>query len=171
MNAARRRVRWLWGRLDRLLSPLDAEKVTGHQTVYYVLMATAGLYLWLGARNPTATLEDTLGPTFYNAWLILNIACPLVSLYGRRLITVASRIRPDEPNPALAGAWLQLAGDGGAWGAVIVYIACIFNTTYWGQAIYPSFFVLMGVPAGFMFTVRSWRRISQINRLAKRLPK
>lgn len=171
MNAARRRARRIWGHIDRLLARLDSETVTAYQTVYYVILICAGLYLWLGARVPTQALEDTLGPNIYNGWLALNIAAPLSTLYGRRLMTVSARMKPGEPNPGLAGAWLQAAGDGGVWGAVIVYVGCVFNTAYWGQAIYPSFFVLVGVPAGLMFSVRSWRRICQINRSAKRLPK
>lgn len=175
MNAARRRARWIRRtvktRWRRFAAALDSESVTTFQTMYYVLIVTAGLYLWLVARIPTQALEETLGSIAYSAWLALNIICPAMSLYGRRLFTVASRIKPGEPNPGLLGAWLQAIGDSGVWGAISIYVACIINTSYWGQSLYASFFVLMGVPGGFMFTLRSWRRICQINARAKRLPK
>jgi hypothetical protein len=50
------------------------------------------------------------------------------------------------------------------WGAIITYIACVINTSLWGQGLYGAFFVLMGVPGGFMFTLRSVRRLLQIRR-------
>jgi len=151
------------------MARLDSEKVTSFQTTYYILLAAGSTYLWLGARRGTETIEQTLTPVAYNGWLILNIAAPICTLWGRRLVTISARIKPNEPNPALLGAWLQAAGDGGVWGAICIYIGCVINTTWWGQPLYASFFVLMGVPAGFMFTVRSWRRICQINARANRM--
>ena len=162
------KARQFWKFVDKIMARLDSETVTSYQTVYYLILATAGVYLWLGARIAPQPLEDTLTPVYYSAWLALNIAAPLSTLYGRRCMTVGARIKPGEPNPTLFGAWMQAAGDSGVWIAVCIYVACVFNTSYWGQALYASFFVLVGVPGGFMFTVRSWRRICQINHRARR---
>ena len=64
---------------------------------------------------------------------------------------------------------MQFAGDGGVWGLILVYTACLINTTYWGQPLYVTIYFLMGIPGGFMFTLRSMRRLRQIKRRERRL--
>jgi hypothetical protein len=141
---------------------LDQERISTYQTMYYLLIITAGLYLALVASAPPQLIEVTLGPINYLGFLALNIVCPLMTLIGRRIVTLAARRPLGGSNGAFGGAWLQLAGDSGVWGAIIVYIACVINTSVWGQGLYGAFFVLMGVPGGFMFTLRSVRRLMQI---------
>lgn len=160
----RRQLNWLrrqyvWRR-RRYLDNLRKETVEGYQRFYYPMIMTAGLYLWLGADQPTTALRDTLGDHAYNGWLLLHFVCPPVALYGRHRFDTA-KIKADK----LFGARLQLLGDGGVWAAICIYVACLANTFYWGQAIYPSFFLFMGVPGGFRFTMRSWQRLRETKEL------
>lgn len=141
---------------------IDAESISTFQTMYYSLIIFAGLYLALAANAPPQNVEPVMGHWQYHAWLGLNILCPTMTLIGRWLTHRAAAIPAGEANPARGAAWMQLVGDGGVWGAIIIYVACLAETTWWGQGLYGAFFVLMGVPGGFMFTLRSARRLWQI---------
>lgn len=156
-------------RKRRFLADLDAERISSFQSFYYPMIMVAGLYCGFGADAPTAALADTLGRPVYLGWLCLNIACPMSTLLGRRLYAKAATAQPGQPNPAAGAAAMQLVGDGGVWGAILIYFGCFVNTFYWGQGIYPTFFFLMGIPGGFMFTLRSWRRWRQIRSIEKLL--
>lgn len=146
---------------------VDRELVSDYQKFYYPMIFLSGMYLAFVADEPTMALAVTLGRPFYLCWLGLHLVCPWMTLLGRRIYAKAKTTAPGEPNGALGAAWMQFAGDGGVWGAILIYVFCLFNTAYWGQAIYPSFYLLMGVPGGFMFTYRSFRRLRQINRRAQ----
>lgn len=147
---------------SRFLASLDDEKIGGFQIMYYWLILSAGMYLLVVASGPPQLIDDTLDSPYYEGWLLLNIFGPIATLVGKRMTTTASGKEPHEKNSAVPGAWLQLTGDLMVWGAICIYILCVFNTQEWGRGIYGAFFVLMGVPGGFMFTLRSWRRIRQI---------
>lgn len=164
-----RQVHWLRVRLREFLVDLDEGKIRSYQTMYYVLITVAGVNLMFVADEPPQMLQDSLGPQYYAAWLVLNLVCPPMALFGRWITSRAAKKPPGQPNSAYGAAVLQLAGDGGVWGAIIVYVACVINTTWWGQGLYGAFFVLMGVPGGFMFALRSARRLLQIKRRERRM--
>lgn len=168
MSPLARRAAWLRRVIDarrrRYLRELDNESVAGYQRGYYPVIMLAGLYLAIGADEPTRALADTLGAPSYHAWLLLHFICPPIALYGRYVYD-----QTDLATRQKFGARLQLIGDGGLWAAICIYVACLLNTSYWGSAIYPSFYLLMGVPGGFRFTLRSWRRLQQANQRAREL--
>lgn len=158
---------WLRRRWLSFLVTLDAESIRNFQAMYYVFIMVGGLYLLCFAQLPPQPIEDTLGRPIYVGWLLLNIICPIMMFIGRRLTARASVAEPGAGNPGVGGAWLQLAGDGGIWGAICIYIMCVFSASWWGQGLYAVFFVGMGVPGGAMFTYRSYRRLRQIGRRAR----
>lgn len=152
-----------WTRLRKgFLHAVDHELVWIFQLTYDIIFILAGLYLGLIAYGPPQNVEPVMGPLFYQAWVWLNVVCPVMTQLGRYLTGSAARVQPDHPNSSVGGATLQLTGDLGIWGIVLIYLACVFQTTSWGQAVYAVFFVGMGVPGGFLFTFRSARRIKQI---------
>lgn len=153
----------------RFLQNLDEERISSFQTFYYWMIVLAGLYIWLVAEEPTRALLDTLGPGVYEGWVVLNLVCPLMTLIGRKLYNKSADIGEGKPNPAYGAALLQLWGDAGVWSAILIYAGCFFTTFYWGEPLYATFFFLMGIPGGFRFTWRSWRRIRQIHRTERRL--
>lgn len=151
-------------RVRKYLQAIDREHIGFFQTwVYYPCVLSAGLYLLVGADDPTEALEDTLGTRAYMSWLALNIACPVFALWGRRVWEYSHHHHL--PSRCRLAAGLMLIGDGGIFGAILVYVGCLINTVYWGQALYPTFFFLMSIPTGFNFTFRSWRRLRQLDRL------
>lgn len=169
VKIVREPLEWARGAIQRLLRDIDAESIRTFQTMYYVLIIAAGLYLLLAASGPPQTIEETLGNPEYKIWLTANIVCPLMTLVGRRVYRLAAAVPPGEPNSARGGAWLQIAGDGGVWAAICIYVLCVFNTSEWGQGLYAVFFVIMGIPGGAMFTLRSVRRVREIKKHDRRL--
>lgn len=153
----------------RFLITLDAERISGFQAFYYPMISFAGVYLWLIADQPTEALLQALGPYVYEGWLTLNIVCPQMTLFGRRLYSKAATVKPGKSNSSYGAAWLQFWGDAGVWGAILIYAACLFNSYFIGQPLYTAFYFLMGIPGGFMFTLRSWRRIHEIHRTEREL--
>ncbi len=149
---------------------LDAESVQTFQTMYYVVFTVAGSLLVFIPDFHVQYVSDTLGPPYYNAWVLVNLICPSLTLIGRRFITIAARKPPGTPNYAYGAAWLQLCGDGGVWGNVLIYVASMIITGWWTKELYVFAFLLMGVAGGGMFTVRSARRIMQIKILDRTLP-
>lgn len=151
------------------LMNLDEEKITSWQWFYYPMIVFAGVYLWLGADEPTKVLIDNLGPHVYEGWLTLNIVPPVMTLVGRRLYAKAATYPEGAPNPGYGAALLQLWGDLGVWSAILIYALCTFNTTEWGQPLYATFYFAMGIPGGFLFSLRSWRRLREIHKLERGL--
>lgn len=155
----------VWRRwISSFVQAVDKENIVLFQATYYVLIMIAGLYLLLGANSPPQNVEPVMGHVQYLMWLGLNVICPAMTLVGRRLTKRAANMPAGQPNPAKGAAWLQLVGDAGVWGAVMIYVVCLLATTSWGQGLYGAFFVLMGIPGGAMFTLRSLRRVSEIRR-------
>lgn len=152
---------------QRFLRTLDAESARTFQTLYYTVIPAAGLYLMLEAELPPQALEETLGSPAYDGWLLLNIVCPPLALFGRRLTSRSVKAEVGDPNSAYGAAWLQLTGDFGTWSAICIYAACVVNAAFFGEALYAAFFVAMGVPGGFLFTLRSVRRLRQIEQREK----
>lgn len=161
----------MWRRLARTLlrwlRHLDAESVDTFQSMYYVTFAVAAVSLIFLPDFNVQYVDVTLGRYYYDAWLAVNLICPPLTLIGRRVSTLAARSAPGEPNSAYGAAWLQLCGDTGVWGNVLVYFASMLLTGWWMKEIYVFSFILMGVCGGAMFTVRSIRRLVQIDRRAK----
>lgn len=146
---------------DRIV---DAESIVAFQQyIYYPFIILFTGYLVIGAGGPPQSIEETLGTTSYHLWLVLGTVFPVLTLIGRRLCnpTEKAGLTP-KPGHAL----LQLAGDFGVWSAIVVYMLCVGNTFWWGQAIWGVGFVAMGVPGGFVLTYRSWRRWRQSKRHA-----
>lgn len=144
---------------------LDQEPRIGvFQWFYYPMFVVDGLYTWLVADEYTKAITGTLGPLVAAGWLLLTLSCPIIALTGRVLTYTASKAPPGQPNPGVAGAYLQLTGDGGVWFTILVYFVCFANTFEWGQPLYTTFYFLMGIPGGFMFTLRSVYRLRQVRR-------
>lgn len=144
---------------------IDAEQIEPFQKyVYYPIVITFTVYLAFFADGPPQAVEETLGTLAYDCWLMLGAVFPALSLLGRRLYNNAARTAPGEPNSAYGGAWLMLAGDFGVWQAIAIFMACVLNAAWWGQAFWGLGFVVMGIPGGGIFTYRSARRLRQIRR-------
>lgn len=151
------------------LRSLDAESVGQFKVTYYTMILIGGLYLAAVADGAPDPIAYSMGPGFYRFWLGVNIICPAITLIGRHLMIRAAAAEEHAPNSAVGAAWMRLTGDVGVWGAIIIYAVCVFNTSWWGQPLYAFFYLLMGVPGGFMFTLRSWRRIQEIRRREQHL--
>lgn len=143
---------------------LDAEKISTFQTMYYLLFTITAILLIFFPDLHIQYVSSELGPLYYVAWLLINLICPSLTLIGRRLTTLAAGVAPGRPNSAYGAAWLQLCGDSGVWGNILIYVAALIDTGWWSQEIYTFSFLLMGVAGGAMFTARSVRRIVQIKR-------
>lgn len=172
MNAVSLRVHWLRADLRRrgaaFNAMVDAELIVPFQTfVYYPIIIGFTLYLAFFAVGPPQGVDTSLGHLAYGCWLVLGSAFPALSLFGRHLFNNAAKKADGEPNSAYGGAWLMLAGDFGVWCSICIYLYCVFNAAWWGQAFWGLGFVVMGIPGGGIFTYRSARRLRQIRR---RLP-
>lgn len=142
---------------------VDAELIIPFQKfVYYPIIIGFTMYLAFFADGAPQGVNESLGGSAYVCWLILGSVFPALSLFGRYLFDSAAKTAPGEPNSAYGGAWLMLAGDFGVWSAIGIYLACVVNAAWWGQAFWGLGFVVMGIPGGGIFTYRSIRRIRQI---------
>jgi hypothetical protein len=143
---------------------VDAELIVPFQRyVYYPLIISFSLYLAFLADGAPQGVDVTLGHGYYYVWLVLGSVFPALSLFGRYLFEASAKTVDGEPNSAYGGAWLMLGGDFGVWSAILIYLACVINAAWWGQAFWGLGFVFMGVPGGAIFTYRSYRRLRQIN--------
>lgn len=141
----RRWVRSFW-------KAVDTETVSLFQTLFYTLLISAGVYGLLIAGEVPQIVEETMSPTYYTLWLILNVLGPLACLIGKRL----------KGEYAYAGYILQLAGDVGAAAAIGTYVAATLATSWWGKGIYALFIVLMGLLGTILFIARDIRRLRRI---------
>jgi hypothetical protein len=171
--------------LKKFLSGIDDEKIDGFQVMYYCLLMLAGTYLAFGTTNqppgvvitnPSSCaiangdqVESIIGHPYYEMWLGLNIVCPILTLVGRHIGHKVAKKQEGEANAGVGAAWLRLCGDLGVWGAILIYVMCVVNTVWWGEGIYGAFFVLMGIPGGFMFSLRSVRRLQQHRTLERHI--
>jgi hypothetical protein len=170
-RAAIDKTRARWRRFELRV---DEERAETLQRVYYPMLVVAGLYCWLGSDEMTKPLTKMIGEGPLTAFTLggfigLHLVCPVLTLIGRRLTARTATIPAGEPNPGVGAALLQLSGDGGILGAILIYFGCIVGSFEWGQPMYTTFYFLMGVPGGFLFTLRSWRRWKQIQRRGKRI--
>lgn len=161
----------MWRRFEL---QVDEERAEDLQRVYYPMLMVAGLYCWLGSDEMTKPLTAMIGQgpvssTAIGAFIGLHLVCPVLTLAGRRLTKKTSKIPHGEPNPGVGAAMAQLSGDGGILGAILIYFACIVGSFEWGQPMYTTFYFLMGIPGGFLFTLRSWRRWRQIKKRGRRI--
>lgn len=149
---------------------VDAELIVPFQKyVYYPVIVAMTAYLAFGAAAPPQAIEENLAGIYYDAWLMLGIAFPPLSIWGRHLFEAAGRKPVGATNHGYGGAWMMLWGDFGVWSAIFVYVACTIDTFWWGQGLWAVGFVLMGLPGGAIFTYRSARRLRQIKRIERRL--
>lgn len=156
------------GFLLKWLRRLDAESVSTFQTMYYCLFTMSAVLLIFFPDFHLKYVSSELGRLYYDAWLAINLICPSITLIGRHLTARASRARPGQPNSAYGAAWLQLCGDTGVWGNILVYVSSMIVTGWWSKEIYTFAFLMMGVAGGAMFTARSARRILQIEFRSRR---
>lgn len=161
-------IRALVNLLREWLRHLDAESIATFQIMYYTLFTVAGALLIFFPDFNVQYVDQTLGRRHYDAWLAVNLICPSLTLIGRRFTTLAARTAPGKPNSAYGAAWLQLAGDSGVWGNVLVYFVSMILTGLWMKELYTFAFILMGVAGGGMFTARSVRRLIQIEKADRR---
>lgn len=162
--------RVLKARWYSFLRSLDREQVGSFKITYYLFIIAGGLYLLFAADGVPDPIAASMGHPYYEVWLLFNIGCPTVTLLGRWVMSVAAEKGQGEANSAIGGAWMRLFGDMGVWGAIIIYTVCVITSGWWGQPLYAVFYVMMGVPGGFMFTLRSWRRLRQIGHRERLLP-
>lgn len=158
--------RWLRRKaaaFNSIVDTRDAEiLLNALKWVYYPTFVLAGLYSWFVANEQTRSIRETLGPFTLGGFIALNILMPVIALTGAQMTKRAATKAPGEPNSAAGGAWFQLWGDGGVFAAIVIALLAFIATFQWGQAMYYTFFFLMGVPGGFLFTYRSWRRVRMI---------
>lgn len=156
--------------INSLLDLLDREEARAFQGMYYLSFMAGAIALLLLPGADAGVVDDMLGMPSYHAWLALNILCPLSTLIGRRLTTLAALKAPGAENGAWGAAWLQLVGDFGVWSGVNVFIYEQFryDVWWWREDIYIGIFLLMGTLGGLMFTFRSLRRLVSIKRNARR---
>jgi hypothetical protein len=149
-----------------LVGLLDREEVRAFQGMYYLSFMAGAILLVLLPHADAGIVDDMLGQDSYHVWLAINIICPLLTLIGRRLTTLAARKAPGESNSAWGAAWMQLAGDFGVWSGVnvFVYEQFRYDVWWWREDIYIGLFLLMGVLGGAMFTFRSVRRLVSVKR-------
>jgi hypothetical protein len=107
-----------------------------------------------------------LGEPSYTAWAWIVVVCPPITLIGRRLTNLSTGRAPGDSNPAWGAAWLQFTGDLGVWLAVSVFVYELFrfDRHWWSANLFLLLFLIMGVLGGFMFTVRSVRRLVGVKR-------
>lgn len=146
---------------------LDQEpRIGSYQWFYYPMVVLINLYCAAVADEQTAALQ-AIGQWALTCWLVLGLACPVLALTGRVLTAQAAKAQPLQPNPGVGGAYLQLTGDGGVWATILIYFACWLSVFDWGDPLYTTGYFLMGIPGGFMFTVRSVWRVRQTRRRAR----
>lgn len=157
---------WLW-----IVAALDREEVRAFQGMYYVVFCAGGLMLLLvpGVDAACGEVYLMLGPASYMAWAWIVVICPPITLIGRRLTNLSTGREPGESNPAWGAAWLQFTGDVGVWLAVNIFVYELFrlDQRWWELNLFLFLFLIMGVLGGFMFTVRSVRRLIGIKRTAR----
>lgn len=153
--------------LSVFLRRLDTESVTTFQSMYYCVFMVAAVLMVAMPDMHAFYVSESLGRYYYDMWLIATLVCPVLTLIGRRLTTRAAHTSPCGPNFAYGAAWLQLSGDLGVWGTVLVYVSAMLATDWWSRELYTFGFMLMGVLGGAMFTLRSARRIAQIEHRAR----
>lgn len=160
-------------RRNGFYAAIDSESMVPFQTMYYYIFIVAGVYLIFLATEQVQAVEPVMGDHQYIIWCWLNIVCPTLSLVGRWVYKRAAGKAPGENNASVAASVLQLTGDFGIWWTVNIYLICFIQTTEFGSAVYGVFFCFMGFPGGFMFTLRSLRRLEQIRHkesLLRQLP-
>lgn len=145
------------------LRKLDTESVTTFQTMYYVVFTVAAVFMVAMPDIHAYYVSGSLGRYYYDMWLMATLVCPSLTMIGRRLATRAAHTPPNKPNFAYGAAYLQLSGDIGVWGTILVYVTSMMITDWWSKELYTFGFMIMGVAGGAMFTMRSTRRIIQIN--------
>jgi hypothetical protein len=150
------------------LRRLDTESVTTFQSMYYMVFTVAAAAMVAMPDMHAYYVSVALGRYYYDMWLIATLVCPSLTLFGRWLTTRAAHTPPGKPNGAVGAAWLQLSGDLGVWGTVLVYVASMMATAWWTKELYTFGFMVMGIAGGGMFTLRSARRIHQINQRSRR---
>lgn len=153
----------------QFLYHLDSERFQTLQAFYYPMLVFAGFYMYQVADEPTKSALHTLGDGVYEGWILLHLFCPTMSLIGRRLYTYSARVEAGHPNPAYGAAWMMFWGDFGVLSAIWIYTFCLIEHYTVGQPPYTTFYFLMGIPGGTLFTWRSWRRIREIHKLEKRM--
>lgn len=150
--------------MQKFNSRVDEEAVTTLKWIFYPMIVVAGLYSGLAADEQTAAIAETLGHPILLFWLAMNVGCPIIALCGQTLYRRAAEKSEGEDNNAVGGAWFQLWGDTGVFGAISIAFVSWATTFTWGQPMYFTFFFLMGIPASALFSYRSWRRLRQIRR-------
>jgi hypothetical protein len=149
------------------LRKLDTESVTTFQTMYYVVFTIAAVFMVAMPDMHAYYVSGSLGRYYYDMWLMATLVCPSLTMLGRRLMKRAAHTPPNKPNFAYGAAYLQLSGDIGVWGTILVYVTSMMITDWWSKELYTFGFMIMGVAGGAMFTMRSMRRIIQINQRAR----
>jgi hypothetical protein len=143
------------------LRKLNTESVGTFQTLYYLIFSSLGVAL-LVPGIPIQHAERIMEPALYWFWVGLNLACPILSLVGRRMMSHAAHAIPGTPNLSITAAWLQLGGDWGVWISVQLWTISMFFTTWWTHNLYVLCFMIMGLGGGAMFTLRSLLRLLAI---------
>lgn len=156
--------------LKQFLRVLDDERIDNFQVMYYIVFATFAAMLLLLPGLPRQEAEDILAPPIYYGWLLMNLVCPISTLVGRRIGQQVAGKEEGEANAGAGAAWLRLFGDSGVWNSVNLWMVVLFYTDWWKANLFVVYFMIMGVFGGFMFTLRSIRRLAQIRHLQRRLP-
>ncbi len=131
---------------DWLFRVLDNEGVGIFQAIVYVHIGLfAGLYGLLVAGGTPQTVEDAMGGGFNGIWLWLCLAI-MTCLAGEC-------IKHD------SGMWMQLSGDLAASIVLLVYIVAIFDSSWWGKALFGVFLAAAIFECTLLLITRDVRRI------------
>lgn len=155
--------RRFFGTLLHYFERLDPESVKQFQAMYYVIFTVMGVSI-LVPGAPEQEAMEPMNQVYADMWIGLHVVCPLMTLAGRRLTSIASRIPQGKPNPAWPGALLMVFGDAGVWTCVTGWFVVVLTTPWWPRWLIVPAVMTMCVFGGGMFTARSLRRAYQIKR-------
>lgn len=146
--------------VQRFWRLLDEEGVGIFQTVVYVHVIAAGLYLLIAAKGTVPqSVDDAMGTAFNALWLWLCVGAS-VALLGKWLTV--------HENTRYAGFVLQLAGDLFALTAFVTYVSATFYTTWWGKAVFAVFICAAIAECIVLLVIRDVRRIGQVEKQVRR---
>lgn len=155
-----------WRLIDTLVGffeRLRDEDVKQYQVMYYVIFSLiAAIVLAPGA--PSQDAETMVKPWLYNVWIGLTLVCPMMTLVGRHLMTIAQKIPEGQPNPAYPGAMLRFLGNLGVLVSVCLFTWGVFKTAWWSHWLIVVGVMVMCMLGGLMFTIRSFHRVYEVKR-------
>lgn len=144
----------------RFWNAVDSEGVGLFQWMGYIILSFgAGIYNLFFAAQPSTAVVGVMGQPYYEIWLWMLIVLPLVCLVGKSL----------NGDFTLTGMLLQLVGDVGAGGSLLIFTLASALTTDWGlEGNIGGFNTLIIFLCVVIFATRDVRRLTQVERRARK---